>query len=251
MRVLHIRFTIGSMMGGVAILAILSWLVNGFGQHGRRFFWPPPLYLVVAFLSLLSIATTFVVTFLQIRQGATEMDQSGAVEQNLLAAGVASSHGAWARESTLKIGVLAIAGSLALLSVSAGAIGFFLPALTTHDGRPAILTMISDPSDAGALSSESNTPESTSHPTGEAANEDIAVQRASLRTPDTASLPFPPLPTRFSPGPLLEPSQNTAADTRHVPPVPPVPSKAPPGNVIEANRRDSDVIDPTEPVQPD
>lgn len=148
MRVLPIRFTIGSMMVGVAILAILSWLVNGLGQHGRRFFWPPPLYLVVALPFLLSIATTFVVTLLQIRQGASEKDQSGAVEQNLLAAGDASCHGASARESTLKIGVLAIAGSLALLSVSAGAIGFFLPVLTTHDGKPAILTMMSDPSNA-------------------------------------------------------------------------------------------------------
>ena len=109
------------MMVGVAILAIFSRFVIGLGQHGRRFFGVPPLYLVVTFPFLLTIATTFVVTLVPVgaveRARRNKADRSSRVNQT---GGGPPGHDTPARKSKLQISVPAIAGSFGLLSVSTG-----------------------------------------------------------------------------------------------------------------------------------
>ena len=94
------------MMVGVAVLAILSWLVIGLGQHGRRFFGVPPLYMVVAFPFLLTLATTFAVTLLELRREGAQKEQSGPVDQSQSTAGGPSGHDTPAGASKLTISVL-------------------------------------------------------------------------------------------------------------------------------------------------
>jgi hypothetical protein len=65
MRRSRIRFTIGTMMIGIAVLGILSWLISGLVRYGAGLFRFSPLYLVVALPFLFSLFITFVVTLLQ------------------------------------------------------------------------------------------------------------------------------------------------------------------------------------------
>jgi ABC-type antimicrobial peptide transport system permease subunit len=68
MRRSRIRLTIGTMMVGIAVSGILSWLITGLVRYGAGLFRFSPLYLVVTFPFLFSFSITFVVTLLQLRR---------------------------------------------------------------------------------------------------------------------------------------------------------------------------------------
>ena len=122
---------------------------------------------------------------------------------------------------------------LGVLSVTAAGMAFFLSTSGHREGKPAIATSIRDQAKPSLAGSECDTSASTPDSAKDVANGDMHVQRTSLSSADNAALPFPPLPTRFSPGPLAEPDQNVAAVQRERLPMPPVPSKLPPGPMPE------------------
>jgi hypothetical protein len=53
------RFTIGTMMGLIAVLGILSWLITGLVRYGTGLFGYPPLCLVVTFPFLFTLSITY------------------------------------------------------------------------------------------------------------------------------------------------------------------------------------------------
>jgi hypothetical protein len=69
------------------------------------------------------------------------------------------------------------------------------------------------------------------------------ARRASLRSAVPEALPFPPLPTRYSPGPAPKSDQGAEAYQRDLVPMPPVPSKVPPGILPNQTISNSRAID--------
>jgi membrane protein implicated in regulation of membrane protease activity len=63
----RLRFTLGAMMVGTAVLAILSWIIAGVMKDGTAWFLHHSLYVVIVFPLLFSASVTFVVTFFQAR----------------------------------------------------------------------------------------------------------------------------------------------------------------------------------------
>lgn len=61
----RVRLTIGSMMVGMAIVGMLSWIITGLMQEGIAWISHPPLYLVFAAPFLFAASLTVAVTFVQ------------------------------------------------------------------------------------------------------------------------------------------------------------------------------------------
>ena len=122
---------------------------------------------------------------------------------------------------------------LGILFLTAAGMGFFLSNSRHRAAKPAIATLIGDQAKPSLPGSESDTPDSTPDLAKHVANGDMHVHRTGLRSADLAALPFPPLPTRFSPVPLPEPDQHVEVVRRDRLPMPPVPSKLPPGPMPE------------------
>lgn len=64
----RLRFTIASMMIGTAVVGIILWIIAGLVRDGTAWFRHPPLYLVVTFPFLFTLAVTFAVTFVELRR---------------------------------------------------------------------------------------------------------------------------------------------------------------------------------------
>jgi hypothetical protein len=212
----RVRFTLGNLLTAVAVLAFLSWLVVGLDRGVAGLIGYPPVYLVVAFPFLLASFATFIVTVFQARRVQRQ-------EQKVVSTSPSA--------CKLKVSVLTIAVSLGVF-VTATAAGFFLlPGRWIEFVRPAIRTMLKMKSLPDAVDLEPATSVPASDTPEAALDEGVPVQRASLRLPNAKALPFPPLPTRYSPGPLPRTATDTTVERRALLPVPPVPSKAPPGLV--------------------
>jgi hypothetical protein len=65
------RFTIRSLLFGIALLGILSWIISGLEREGTTWFSQPPLYLVLLSPFLVAAFLTFAVTLIQFRDEGT------------------------------------------------------------------------------------------------------------------------------------------------------------------------------------
>jgi hypothetical protein len=250
-RSLHVvRFTIGTMLNTVAVVAILSWLFVGLGRGAGGLVGHPPLFLVVAFPFLFASLATLVVTLVQSRRASRKETQLALTDGGLLLPERTRAADGPARERNLKETVLMVAVWFSGLCVSAAAAGFFLAGQRPEFASPAFCTTLEteSPPDVADLNLGIAAPA----PDAEegVAEEDIPVQRTSRRAPETKSLPFPHLPTRYSPGPLPESVQSTAVEQREALPMPRVPSKAPPGPMPDVARGEANPVGEIESSAP-
>jgi hypothetical protein len=247
MRFPHVRFTIGTMMTAVAVLAILAWLVVGLRRGVAELIGHPPLLLVVAFPLLLSSFATLMVTLVQSRGMPRTEARVTPIEHDELSVDGTRTLEKSAKARKLNLSVLATAVWLGGACASAAAAGFLLASQRPELERPTVGTMIDEESLRGAVEFESATLAPASARVERSPDDDVPVQRASSRLAETKVLPFPPLPTRYSPGPLPEPVRNATLDERAALPLPPVPTKAPPGPVPEEVESNPIPADQTEP----
>jgi multisubunit Na+/H+ antiporter MnhE subunit len=61
------RFTIRSLMHGMAVVAIVSWVAGGLIRHGAAWFTQPPFYMLALYPLLFAALMTLAVTVIQIR----------------------------------------------------------------------------------------------------------------------------------------------------------------------------------------
>jgi cytochrome bd-type quinol oxidase subunit 2 len=71
MRLPFARFTIRSLLFGIALLGILSWVISGLEREGTAWFSQPPLFLVLLSPFLVAAFLTLAVPLIQSRDERT------------------------------------------------------------------------------------------------------------------------------------------------------------------------------------